>query len=417
MFSRNVKHPQHGKTKRAYSSDDSLSETERQAIHIELEEMTLHPQGRAGAVGRVQPCRGAKRKAQESIDNAYLREKIWRDTQEVLRISKRRKRTELTERGLSTSGLWKGREIVASQSKLDVGHSSEKLIYANIRRGGMNLGKGEGESRQAEGVEGDSETDLEDCGEVLSQESRLCDESVQDTEEGLQGEGEGEGEGEISASDDNDDSEDRLELPASYDLTENVSVDVDDPLSTSQDEPSCTDIQDESDDCEEREGHGIDQDEILNGDGSNPRHEESNSSNLSDLPENQTEEESSESQDSGWPDVSQSQILTGGMLLPIEDPTVKGEDQVRDRCVFCLNNLETIRRDSIQSALDPILVIWTCDQCQTDCTFTWVTSNCPKRGRRLKRNRKCPICRYRWSSFDILEQARTYNPVLYHLSY
>ncbi|WWD09491.1 hypothetical protein V865_007615 [Kwoniella europaea PYCC6329] len=377
MFSRNFKGPRHSKTTRDYSSDDSLSETERQAIHIELEEMTLHPQGRAGAVGRVQPCRGAKRKAQKSIDKAYLKEKVWRDAQEVLRISKRRKMTELTERGLSTSGRGKGREIIDSQSRSDIGHSFKMLIHGNTGRRGMNSGEGEEGIRQAEGVEGDSETHHEDCGEVSSQESRLCDDSVQEDGEGLQGEGEGE----TSASDDNDGSEDRSELPASDDLTENVSEDVDDHSSTSQDGPSCIDIQDESDGCKEQDGHETDEGEMSNGDGSNPSHDETSSSSLSNLPENQTEEEPAESQDSGGPDVSQSQILTDGMLLPIEDPTVKGEDQVRDRCIICFNNLETIRCNSVRNDLDPILVIWTCNQCQTVPPLPTPHQSSPSRSR------------------------------------
>ncbi|WWC99770.1 hypothetical protein V866_006675 [Kwoniella sp. B9012] len=324
--------------------------------------MTLHPQGGAGAVGRVQPCRGAKRKAQEWIDNAYLKEKVWRDAQEVLRISKKRKMTELTERGLSTSGRRRGREIVASRSKSDNGHFSKMLVYGNTRRGGMNVGGGNQETTQAEDVEGDSKTDLEDCAEVLSKESRLCDGSVQENGEGLQGKGQGE----TSAGDDDDVSKDSSEVPASDDLMENVSEDEDDHSSTSQNEIGCIDLQDKSEDyCEEREGRGIDQDEVSSSDRSHSSRDESRFSDLTNLPGNQNEEGSAESQDSGGPEVSESQILTDGMMLPIEDPTVKGEDQGRDRCVFCLNNLEIIRRVSIQGALDPISVIWTCDQCQT----------------------------------------------------
>ncbi|KAK6905790.1 hypothetical protein I203_106621 [Kwoniella mangroviensis CBS 8507] len=330
MFSLNFKRPQRRRTERLYSSDDSLSETERQAIHIELEEMTPHPQRPAGAVGRVQPCRGAKRKAQESIDNVYLKEEVWRDAQEVLRISKRRKMTELIERGLLTSRRGKRKEIVASQLKSDIGHSDKMLIYGKTRRGEMNVG------------EGASGTDFVDCGEVLSRDSRLCDDGVQETEEGPRRKGN-----------------------ESYDLNEAQFDEVDGSSITSQSAPSRTNVQDESENCEERYGHEIGQDEISGSCQSDISDVESRSSNTLNLQGKENEEESSESHESDEPDTSQSEIRFDGRLLPFKNPTAKRQEQAKDRCIICFNDLETIHRNSLQSNRDPTLVIWTCDQCQT----------------------------------------------------
>ncbi|OCF55380.1 hypothetical protein L486_06863 [Kwoniella mangroviensis CBS 10435] len=353
MFSLDFKRSQRRRTERLYSSDDSLSETERQAIHIELEEMTPHPEGPAGAVGRVQPCRGAKRKAQESIDNAYLKEKVWMDAQEVLRISKRRKMTELTERDLSTSGREKRKEIVASQSKSDIGHSSKVLNYGNTRRGGKNVD------------EGASGTDFVDCGKVLSQESRLCDDSAQEHEEGLQRDGNGE----TSASDDDDDLEGISDFPEFDDLNEVQFDGVAGCSITSQSAPSRINAQDESENCEERDGHEIGQDEISSSCRSDVSDVEPSSSNALNLQGKENEEGSSESHDSDEPDTFQSEILFDDRLLPFKNPTAKRQEQAKDRCIICFNDLETIHRNSLQSNRDPTLVIWTCDQCQTAHTI------------------------------------------------